>query len=169
MPSLDVNFDYNKIQKKVNATKTYGEIKSQYNDAIKKSGKSFEKTKSSVSSSLNDVKSQTKRYQKQIKNQFEQLLDLSNTTGGNGSGSPSYIKRLLIRTIKNVQPRLRSIVIKDCLTALGCDQQQTYSPGPIYVKVSSIDLFNRLLIDPQDEVGVVVYEKSSIQVGQVPF
>ena len=41
MPSLDVNFDYNKIQKKVNATKTYGEIKSQYNDAIKKSGKSF--------------------------------------------------------------------------------------------------------------------------------
>ena len=169
MPSLDVNFDYNKIQKKVNATKTYGEIKSQYNDAIKKSGKSFEKTKSSVSSSLNDVKSQTKRYQKQIKNQFEQLLDLSNTTGGNGSGSPSYIKRLLIRTIKNVQPRLRSIVIKDCLTALGCDQQQTYSSGDIFVKVSSVDLFNRLLIDPQDEVGKIIYEKSQIVSGQIPF
>jgi hypothetical protein len=55
------------------------------------------------------------------------------------------------------------------LTALGCDQQQTYAPGPIYVKVNSIDLFNRLLIDPQGEVGVVIYEKSSIQVGQVPF
>lgn len=169
MPSLDINFDYNKIQKKVNASKSFGDVKSQYNDATKKAGSSFEKTKSSVSESLNSVKGQTKRYQKQVKNQFEQLLDLTNSTGGNGSGSPSYIKRLLIRTIKNVQPRLRTIVIKDCLTALGCDQQQTYSSGPVYVKVSSIDLFNRLLIDPQDEVGAVIYEKTSTQNGQIPF
>ena len=169
MPSLDINFDYNKIQKKINATKSFGDVKSQYNDATKKAGDSFEKTKSSVSESLNSLKNQTKRYQRQVKNQFEQLLDLSNTTGGNGSGSPKYIKRLLLRTIKNVQPRLRTIVIKDCLTALGCDQQQTYSSGPVYVKVSSIDLFNRLLIDPQDEVGAIIYEKSSIQIGQIPF
>jgi hypothetical protein len=170
MGSLDINFGYNKIQKKVNATKSFADIKSQYDEANRKAGSSFEKTKSQVSESLNSVKSQTKRFQKQVKNQFEQLLDLTNTTGGNGSGSPSYIKRLLIRTIKNVQPRLRTIVIKDCLTALGCDQQQTYtSPQTIYVKVGSIDLFNRLLIDPQDEVGAVVYEKKSIQVGQIPF
>jgi hypothetical protein len=170
MPSLDINFDYNKIQKKVNATKSFADIKSQYDEANRKVGSSFEKTKSQVSESLNSVKNQTKRYQKQVKNQFEQLLDLTNTTGGNGSGSPSYIKRLLIRTIKNVQPRLRTIVINDCLTALGCDQQQTYtSPETIYVKVGSIDLFNRLLIDPQDEVGAIIYEKNSIQVGQTPF
>ena len=169
MPSLDINFDYTKIQKKLNATKSFTDIKSQYNDANKKIGSSFEKTKSQVSESLNSAKTQTKRFQKQVKNQFEQLLDLSNMSGGNGSGSPKYIKRLLIRTIKNVQPRLRTIVIKDCLTALGCDQQQTYTPGPVYVKVNSIDLFNRLLIDPKDEVGVVVYEKKQIQVGQIPF
>lgn len=169
MPSLDINFDYNKIQKRVNASKSFADVKSQYNDVNKKAGESFDKTKSNVSESLSSVKEQTKRYQKQVKNQFEQLLDLSNTTGGNGSGSPRYIKRLLLRTIKNVQPRLRTIVIKDCLTALGCDQQQTYSPGPVYVKVSSIDLFNRLLIDPQDEVGAIIYEKAPIQVGQIPF
>jgi len=169
MPSLDINFDYNKIQKRVNATKSFGDVKSQYNDASKKAGESFEKTKSSVTESLNSVKNQTKRYQRQVKNQFEQLLDLSNTTGGNGSGSPKYIKRLLLRTIKNVQPRLRTIVIKDCLTALGCDQQQTYTQGKIYVKVSSIDLFSRLLIDPQDEVGAIIYEKTSIVPGQIPF
>ena len=34
---------------------------------------SFEKTKSQVSESLTSVKNQTKRYQKDIKNQFEQL------------------------------------------------------------------------------------------------
>ena len=169
MPSLDINFDYNKIQKKLNATKSFTDIKSQYNDATKKTGDSFEKTKSQVSESLTSVKNQTKRYQRQVKNQFEQLLDLTNMSGGNGSGSPKYIKRLLIRTIKNVQPRLRTIVIKDCLTALGCDQQQTYTTGPVYVKVGSIDLFNRLFIDPQDEVGVVIYEKNLPQPNQIPY
>ena len=169
MPSLDINFDYNKIQKKINATKSFTDIKSQYDEANKKAGESFEKTKSQVSESLTSVKNQTKRYQRQVKNQFEQLLDISNISGGNGSGSPKYIKRLLIRTIKNVQPRLRTIVIKDCLTALGCDQQQTYTSGPVYVKVSSIDLFNRLLIDPQDEVGAIIYEKALPQPGQIPF
>ena len=169
MPSLDINFDYNKIQKKLNATKSFTDIKSQYDEANKKAGQSFEKTKSQVSESLTSVKNQTKRYQKQVKNQFEQLLDITNSSGGNGSGSPKYIKRLLIRTIKNVQPRLRTIVIKDCLTALGCDQQQTYPSGPVYVKVGSIDLFNRLFIDPQDEVGAIIYEKKLPQPGQIPY
>jgi hypothetical protein len=168
MPSVDLNFDYNKIQQKVNATKTYANAKSQYNNANKKIGNSFEKTKKDVSQSLDKFKDQTKRYQKQIKNQFEQLLDLSNTTGGNGSGSPKYIKKLLIRTITNIQPRLRTIVMECCLTALGCDQQQTYGPGDVWIKVGSIDLFNRLKIDPQDEVGKIIYEKKPISPG-IPF
>jgi hypothetical protein len=162
MPSVDINFDYNKIQSKVNATKTYKDAKSKYDDANKKVGESFEKSKKQVSQSLDKFKEQTKRFQKQLKNQFEQLLDLANTTGGSGSGSPSYIKSLLIRTINNVQPRLRTIVMEDCLTALGCDQQQTYGAKDIWVKVGSLDLFNRLKIDPDDEVGKIIYEKDPV-------
>jgi hypothetical protein len=163
MASVDLNFDYNKIQSKLNATKTYANVKSKYNDANKIVGDSFEKSKKDVSQSLDKFKDQTKRYQKQIKNQFEQLLDLANTTGGNGSGSPSYIKSLLIRTINNVQPRLRTIVMQDCLTALGCDQQQTYGANQeVYVKVGSVDLFSRLKIDPNDEVGKIIYEKDPV-------
>ena len=52
MPSLDINFDYNKIQKKVNASKSFADVKSQYDGVNKKAGESFEKTKSSVSESL---------------------------------------------------------------------------------------------------------------------
>ena len=163
MPSVDLNFDYNKIQSKLNATKTYTNVKSKYNDANKKVGDSFEKSKKDVSQSLDKFKEQTKRYQKQVKTQFEQLLDLANTTGGNGSGSPSYIKNLLIRTINNVQPRLRTIVLSDCLTALGCDQQQTYgSNQEVWIKVGSVDLFSRLKIDPNDEVGKIIYEKNPV-------
>jgi len=169
MPSVDLNFDYKKIQQKVNATKTYTNVKSKYDDANKQVGDSFEKTKKDVSQSLDKFKEQTKRFQKQIKNQFEQLLDLANTTGGNGSGSPSYIKKLLIRTINNVQPRLRTIVMDDCLTALGCDQQQTYGGNQeVWIKVNSIDLFSRLKIDPNDEVGKIIYEKEPVSPG-IPF
>jgi hypothetical protein len=163
MPSVDINADYKKIQDKVTSTKTYTDVKSQYDGATKKIGSSFDKKKAKVSQSLTEFKDKTKRYQKEIKNQFEELLDLANTTGGQGSGSPKYIKRLLIRTIKNVQPRLRTIVIADCLTALGCDQQQTYNPNnDIYLRVGSVDLFSRLKIDPQDEVGKIIYEKNSV-------
>ena len=169
MPSVDLNFDYNKIQKKLNATKTYANVKSQYNNAGKQVGDSFEKSKKDVSQSLDKFKDQTKRYQKQIKNQFEQLLDLANTTGGSGSGSPKYIKKLLIRTVHNIQPRLRTIVMTDCLTALGCDQEQTYgSNQEVWVKVNSIDLFSRLKIDPNDEVGKIIYEKEPVSPG-IPF
>jgi hypothetical protein len=169
MPSVDLNFDYNKIQGKLNATKTYANVKSQYNNAGKKVGDSFDKTKKDVSQSLDKFKDQTKRYQKQIKNQFEQLLDLANTTGGSGSGSPKYIKRLLIRTVHNIQPRLRTIVMNDCLTALGCDQEQTYGANQeVWIKVNSIDLFSRLKIDPNDEVGKIVYEKEPVSPG-IPF
>jgi hypothetical protein len=41
MPSLDINFDYNKIQKKVNATKSFTDIKSQYDEANRKAGAIF--------------------------------------------------------------------------------------------------------------------------------
>ena len=38
MPSLDINFDYNKIQKRVNASKSFSDVKSQYDNATKKFG-----------------------------------------------------------------------------------------------------------------------------------
>ena len=60
MPSVDLNFDYNKIQGKLNATKTYKNAKSKYDDANKKVGESFEKSKKDVSQSLDKFKEQTK-------------------------------------------------------------------------------------------------------------
>ena len=41
MASVDINFDYKKAQEKIEATKGYKELKSQYNDTKKKSGRFF--------------------------------------------------------------------------------------------------------------------------------
>ena len=99
--SLDLNYDYKQVQDKVSATKAYTNLKSQYSASQKKAGESFDSKNEDVSQSINKIKEQTKRYEKQIKSQFEQLLDLNNLTGGKGSNSIKYVKKLLLKTLKN--------------------------------------------------------------------
>ena len=169
MASLDLGVDYKKIQDKVTATRNYNELKTQYDDTRKQAGETFEQKKAAVTGQLGKIKEQTKRYQKEIKNQFEQLLDLSNTTGGQGSGSPSYIKRLLITALKNIEPKLSQIALEESINAVGCDQQQAYNGNSTYyIKVKSVDLLNILTLDPKTE-GKPLYEKDPILVQNYPF
>ena len=169
MASLDLGVDYKKIQDKVTATRNYNELKTQYDDTRRQAGETFEQKKAAVTGQLGKIKEQTKRYQKEIKNQFEQLLDLANTTGGKGSGSPSYIKRLLITALKNIEPKLSQIALEESINAVGCDQQQTYNgDSTYYIKVKSVDLLNILTLDPKTE-GKPLYEKDPILVQNYPF
>ena len=169
MASLDLGADYKKIQDRITATRNYNELKSQYDDTRKQAGESFEQKKAAVTGQLGKIKEQTKRYQKEIKNQFEQLLDINNTTGGKGSNSTKYIKRLLITALKNVEPRLSEIALEESINAVGCDQQQAYNGGSTYyIKVKSIDLLNILTLDPKTE-GKPLYEKDPILVQNYPF
>ena len=169
MASLDLGVDYKKIQDKVTATRNYNELKSQYDDTRKQAGDAFEQKKAAVTGQLGKIKEQTKRYQKEIKNQFEQLLDINNTTGGKGSNSTKYIKRLLITALKNVEPKLSQIALEESINAVGCDQQQEYNGGSTYfIKVKSVDLLNILTLDPKTE-GKPLYEKKPILIQDYPF
>jgi hypothetical protein len=169
MASLDLGVDYKKVQDKITATRNYNELKTQYDDTRKQAGESFEQKKAAVTGQLGKIKEQTKRYQKEIKNQFEQLLDINNTTGGKGSNSTKYVKRLLITALKNVEPKLSEIALEESINAVGCDQQQAYNGGSTYyIKVKSIDLLNILTLDPKTE-GKPLYEKNPIVIQDYPF
>ena len=169
MPSVDLNFDYKKAQEKIEATKNYKELKSQYNDTKKKVGDSFEKNKKGATDQINKAKDKLKSYQKDVKNQFEQLLELNQTTSSGGTNATKYVKRTLITAIKNIEPKLSNLLIEESLNAVGCDQQQVYQPKPVYVKVSSIDLLGLLKKNPATEPGSVLYEKGQIQIQNYPF
>ena len=169
MPSVDLNFDYKKAQEKIEATKNYKELKSQYNDTKKKVGDSFEKNKKGATDQINKAKDKLKSYQKDVKNQFEQLLELNQTTSSGGTNATKYVKRTLITAIKNIEPKLSNLLIEESLNAVGCDQQQVYQPKPVYVKVSSIDLLGLLKKNPVTEPGNVLYEKNQIQIQNYPF
>ena len=167
--SLDLNADYKKVQDKVSATKSYTNLKKQYSDAKKKSGESFDDKKSDVTQSLDKAKKDVKRYEKQIKSQFEELLDINNITGGKGSNSIKYVKKLLLQTLKNIEPKISEILNEESLNAVGCDQQQMFNGQILYIKVSSIDLGGILKKDPTEPIGKALYEKDPIQVQQYPF
>lgn len=167
MASLDLNFDYLKAQDRIKATKAYTDLKSQYSELTSQAGQSYEKAKESVTTQIDALKNQAKSYQREVKNQFEQLLDINTTTG---SKSVRYIKRQLIQATKNSYPKILEILFEESFKAVGCDQQQTYNANtPIYVRVASIDLGKLLKIDPNSDVGNAIYEKNGIQIQSNPF
>jgi hypothetical protein len=167
--SLDLQNDYNKAKNQITAVNSYTDLKSQYNQQVKKAGSSFEQKNQDISSSLDQVKKEAKRFKKPLKTQFDQLLDINNVTGGKGSNSLRFIKRLLLTTIKNIEPQIMEIVGAEVIKLLGCDQQQTFSGGTYYVKIPSIDLLGLLKKSPTSEDGRLLYEKNPIQVQISPF
>jgi hypothetical protein len=170
MATLDVNAGFEQVKSKINATKAYGDLKNQYDNAQKKVGDSFEQAGSQVTNGLNQVNDQVKSFKRGIKNQFEQLLDINNLTGGKGSNSIRYVKKLLLKTVKNIEPKIRELLLEEAFNAVGCDQEQTYTGGTsIYIKVKSVDLVNMLKKDYNSDLGKLFYEKQPLVIQNSPF
>jgi len=169
MPSLDLSLDYKKVKDKITANQSYNDLKTKYDDISKRAGDNLEELKSNVTESIENVKAQAERYKREIKNQFEELLDINKITSGQGSNSAKYIKKLMLTALKNIQPKLSEILIQESLTAVGCDQQQVFNSQIIYIKVKSIDIINSLKIDPNTKIGKLIYEKEQIAVQTNPF
>ena len=165
----DLNDGYKKVQDKINTTKSYTNLKSKYDGLKRESGKSFDQKKSDTTQSIDKLKEQTKSYQKELKNQFEQLLDISSITGGKGGNSIKYIKTMMTKVLHKLEPKIAEILYSEILTAVGCDQEQTFATSSIYVKVKSVDIGNLLKKDPNTKPGKLLYEKRQINVQTYPF
>lgn len=195
MASLDTSEDYKKAKTKVKAAQSYNDLKGQYRKASKKAGDTFEDANSKVTASIDEAKDNVKKFKKQIKTQFEELLDLLKITSsgikdkydsiadkipnsisgnigadvGNKSHTTRYLKKILIKSLRNIEPKIVEILNRESLNAVGCDQQQSFTPQTLYIKVKSIDLAGLLKIDPASKAGKVLFEKSPIQIQNTPF
>jgi len=190
--ALDVQSGYDDIKSKINAAKAYTDLKGQYDSAKKRVGNSLEQSQSNTSTSVGQLKDQKKEFQRQIKTQFEELLDickiagnvnlpnrpnsinLNDITGGKGASTIAYLKRTMIKVLNKIQPEVEKILLKESLSAIGCSQQQTYltsasTTSGLFIKVSSVDLRGILKIDPATKVGKTMYEKRPVQIGSIPF
>jgi hypothetical protein len=176
MPQLDLNNGFLTVENKIKAAKAFSDLNTQYKNAKKKVGKSLEEKKSSVVKTLDsatkkidDVKQKANSYQKKIKTQFDQLLDLSKLTSN--SKSSQYIKRKLLETIRTIEPQITTILLEDTLKAVGCDQNQTYVGNQrVYIKLNSIDFLGILKLDPNDDTSKPLYEKTdSSNPQEIPY
>lgn len=169
MASIDLGVGYDDIKNKVEASKQYTNLKNKYENLVDKKVESFENFKGDVTQSLDNAKEDVKRFQKKIKSQFDQLLDITKITGGENSQTISYAKKTLLQAVRNVEPKLKQIILEESIKAVGCDLQQTYTPQILYVKVKSTDILNILKLDPEDSKGAIFYEKNPINIQDNPF
>ena len=167
--SLDLDASYEEAKELIESTKRYKELRQDYEKLSKRAGNSFEQKKQDVLQSLDKAKELQKRYQREIRTQFEQLLTLNTISGGRGSNTTKYIKTKLIQTLTLIQPKILELLQNNVIEAIGCEEQQTYTNQSLYIKVSTLDLFKLLQKDPDSDVGKILYERKPIQIQNDPF
>jgi hypothetical protein len=184
MPELDINSATESIQSKIQASKTYLEVSQAGKDLVKNAADSASKSTTQLTSQLNKIKDQQKRFQRDPPNSMSQMLGFLNQIKGSGSGTSSYILKKLLEIAARIEPKLAGIIKEETIKALGCSIEQTFkgtdpatlqssgTPGSsgtpmsllpqaegIYIPVSSVDLFSNLKQSPETDFGKIFYEK----------
>lgn len=184
MPELDINSATESIQSKIQSSKTYLEVSQAGKDLVKNAADSASKSTTQLTSQLNKIKDQQKRFQRDPPNSMSQMLGFLNQIKGSGSGTSSYILKKLLEIAARIEPKLAGIIKEETIKALGCSIEQTFkgtdpatlqssgTPGSsgtpmsllpqaegIYIPVSSVDLFSNLKQSPETDFGKIFYEK----------
>ena len=175
--AIDIKNTYSDTKNEIKAIQTHGALKDQYKNATRSAGDSFEEASAKVSQSINDFSEKAKNVKQNIKNQFEELLDITNILGGGGLGglggggnSSKYIKALLIKSLRKIKPIILELLIEETIKAVGCDQNQSIGLNQVvYIKVNSIDIGGLLKIDPNSKAGSVLYEPKLVEIQSNPF
>jgi hypothetical protein len=165
--SLDLQNSYQQAQDKLKAFKTFTEVKSAIKDAQKKTENQLQPNFDFSRFQL-DQSAIEQKIKKQVQNQFDQLIGLILANKGAGVSTFQFIIRKLIRTVKVIKSKILEIIIEEFVRALGCDIEQTYTAGQFYIKISSIDLFKILQIDPTTKVGKLFYERAPFSPLSIP-
>jgi hypothetical protein len=183
--ALDKKQGYQDAASKINAYKST--ISTQATEkALKKLslGDNFELPKSEAVKQLNDIKDNKQRLQSEIKNQFEELIDLFKASipdlPTNNSQTIDFLLKQVLSASQNTKSRITEVVIEESMKVAGCSQEQTFegnevgqnssnSPNKLYIRVNQIDLFKLLNKDPEEKNNSILYEKNPPVNGQLPF
>jgi hypothetical protein len=158
--SVDINKGYDDIGKKIATSKTFIKIKSDIQAINSKGNSSFEEANKDIANSLDKLKEEKNRLQKQVQTQFEQLLKLFTLNRGSGSSTNKYLKTAFTKTLFKIKPEIEEILIGAVINTIGCSQQQKFQGNQIlYISVPSVDFKSLLKIDPESKSGKVKYEK----------
>ena len=143
-------------------------------------GDNFDLSKSESLKKLNDVGDAKQRLQTEIKNTFDELIDLVKASIPSKPQSNSKTIDFLIKQVlnasQNTKSRISEVVVEEALSVAGCSEEQTFEgnesnsgANKIYIRVNQIDFFNLLKKDPNEKNNSILYEKNEIVIGTTPF
>jgi hypothetical protein len=181
--AIDVKQGYKDASSKINSYKT--QIETQANEKVfnklSEAGNNLESRKSEALKQLNEIGDAKQRLQTEIKNQYEELIDLVKSSIPSRPTSNSKTIDFLIKQVlnasQNTKSRISEVVIEESLKVAGCSQEQTFegneTPGggsnKLYIRVNQIDLFKLLKNDPNEGFNKILYEKDEPSNGNLPF
>lgn len=167
----DLSNDYKEIKSKISAYKTT--VESKKNQKILEQEASLDgytPSKSEVLKTLEDFGAKTNKSQKQVKSQFDELIDIFNfSTPQTGNAGIDELLSYFVKAAINTKGRISEILVSETISAIGCSQEQEFVPTKVYVKVTQIDLFKQLLENPDDEIATLLYEKDVTPVTTQPY
>lgn len=167
--ATDLTQSYGNVEQKIKASRTYLEVKQDANKIQKDLKDNLAQAKQSVTTTVDQLKDQQKRFQRQVKTQLDEMLSMVQFNSGSGSGTMRYIKSKFIEAALRIEPKIFEILNKETISALGCSQQQAYNAQTLYIKVKSTDLQRLLTTDPNEPYARVAYEKPNPYPNQIPY
>lgn len=168
---VDLSNDYKEIKSKISAYKTTVESKKNQKLLEKESSQDgYTPTKSEVLKTLEDFGANTNKAQKNVKSQFDELIDIFNfSTPETGNAGIDELLSYFVKAAINTKGRLSEILVSETISTVGCSQEQEFVPTKLYVKVVQVDLFKQLLENPEDEFASLLYEKDVTSVTTQPY
>lgn len=156
--ALDNSQSFDDINSEINALKTLQDSKSNIKTRLN-NPTNFDV--SSLSSQFPIDASSAKSYvSSEVRTQIDNLINTASNLSS--PATLAFFLEKFFRAVKTIQPQLKKIVLECIVKSLGCDYEQTYQAGDVYVRVESIDFKKVLLQDPNSENGKALYEKLPI-------
>ena len=178
----DLKNGYESINSQISALQSYKAVSDAQNQNTRNLGNSDAQYQGVFATQLNQISTQQKRFERNTPTSYSELLKLIQKTKGSGTETSKELRKILITAAIKLEPEVNQIVAQEAIKVLGCSQQQTYegiseneltlngvnsllaldpSKG-IYLKITDIDFFKALTVDPQSRIGRIYYERENI-------
>lgn len=179
--AIDYKKGYSDASSKINSYKST--ITTQATEKTLKKlslGDNFEMSKSDALKQLNSLGDTKQRLQTEVKNQFDELIDLFKSSipkkPNVNSNTVDFLLKQVLTASQNTKSRISEVFIEEALSVAGCSQEQTFDgnetnqgSNKLYIRVNQIDLFKVLNKNPDSKEGKIIYELNPPVNGYPPF
>lgn len=178
----DLKSGYESINSQISALQSFKAVSDGQKQIARNTANSDAQSQGIFATQLNQISSEQKRFERNVPTSYSELLKLIQKTRGSGSQTITELRKVLLTAALKLEPEVNQIVAEQAIKLLGCSQQQTYSgisendlflngvnslsalpdSNGVYVRVSDIDFFKSLTVNPESLIGRLYYEREDI-------